>query len=158
MSIEESANELKTVPCNSLIVVDKKCDNTTVRVRRFREGIIALTGFAIAQFLEGAELLAQSKHGCSRKDTLLILRLAKGIGVLQHNPSVSISVDYLDLVHLREWLELRMAHCEVERDQRTVIHVADKEFPKFNADTYIGQKLLLLDLRELMLGEIIEQQ
>ena len=60
---------------------------------------------------------------------------------------VALAVDRQDLFILRKWLEVRMLHCEMERDTRS---------DKFNPDTYIGQKLLLLDLRELLLGEAVD--
>lgn len=156
MSIEGSLPE-SNIPRNSLIVVDKSTDNMSVRVRRFRSGIIALTGFAVAQFLEGAELFAKKVKSVYSEDVQLMLRLSKITPGFQHYQSVQLPVNFRELQMLREWLELRMAHCEKERDERTLSPFGDGTNPKFNPDTYIGQKLLLLDLRELMIGEIIEQ-
>jgi len=155
MSIEGSISELKNIPTNALVVVGSSFDIKSCKIKQFTNGIIALTGFAICQFLEGAELIANKPSGCFRSETLLILRLAKSMGTLNHVPAVEITVDYRDLTHLRSWLEARMQHCEQERDARTLSPSGDGTHLKFNADTYIGMKLLLLDLRELMLGELV---
>lgn len=78
-----------------------------------------------------------------------------------------------DVQILRLWLESRMAHCEEERDARVTVrdgagvHVVGKlDFNsqaiepatdlKFNPDTYIAMKFLLLDIREWLAGDIIE--
>lgn len=156
MSIEGSLPE-SNISRNSLIVVDKTTDNMSCRVRRFRSGIIALTGFAVAQFLEGAELYTNTVKNVYYQDVQLLLRLSKTIMLFQHTKATEIPVTYRELAVLRTWLELRMQHCEKERDERTLSPFGDGTNLKFNSDTYIGQKLLLLDLRELMLGEIIEQ-
>lgn len=116
-----------------------------------------MNGFAITQFLEGAELVVADTTitMMKSKSVQLILRLAKSIPMILHEEVVNINVDRKDLQNLRTWLELRMAHCEKEREERIVIPGTTQQ--KFNPDTYIGQKLLLLDLRELLMGEIIEE-
>jgi len=48
---------------------------------------------------------------------------------------------------LEVWLKRRMAHCEMERDNKS---------PKFNPDTYISMKILLLEIKEFLMGEINE--
>jgi len=150
--------ELVNIPTNSLTLVDKFTKVSICKVRQFHNGIIALTGFAIIQFLEGADIMAHDElyTAINSKDVQLMLLLAKSLPMLQVEPVVNIEVTYRDLKTLRSWLELRMDHCEKERDQRTPAPW-NKNKQKFNPDTYIGQKLLLLDLRELILGEVISQ-
>ena len=144
------------IPTNSFVVFDKTIDSKYCHVRQVKEATIQLTGFAIAQFLEGAELvIADTTITMMKIDNVkLILRLSKSIPMLQAEQMVKIDVTRDDLQTLRKWLELRMAHCERERNERIVYPGTTQQ--KFNPDTYIGQKLLLLDLRELLLGEIIE--
>ena len=153
------AYQAKTnIPSNSLVVISKQTETTHRRVKLVTEAQLQLTGFAIAQFMEGVELVvAEATIKTMEVSTVkLILKLSKATTLLQSGPVTGITVDYKELTLLREWLELRMIHCEKEREERTTItYVKDgPSFPKFNPDTYIGQKLLLLDLRELMLGEI----
>ena len=149
--------KMLNIPTNFLVVVDKKTDSKYCHVRQFITGTIQLNGFAIMQFLEGAELVVADATiiTMKSKSVQLILRLAKSIPMVLHEEFVDINVDRKDLQNLRKWLELRMTHCEKERDERIVIPGTTQQ--KFNPDTYIGQKLLLLDLRELLMGEIIEE-
>ena len=156
MAQAKDSTPMVNIPTNSLVLIDKKTETTTCQIRKFYSGTISLTGFAISQFMEGAEIEANDEMltTINSKAVQLILRLAKLIPILQAEPVVRIDVKYTDLVHLRRWLELRMQHCEQECDQRTPA-LWNPEQQKFNPDTYIGQKLLLLDLRELMIGEII---
>lgn len=149
--------QMAHVPADSLTVIDSKKSKKNVNILSFQEGIIKLSGFAIVQFLEGAELLNNDPDKAidsysTRKEINLILSLTKK-AIIRHDPFVEIHVDYGDLKILRSWLEVRMAHCEKERDERTLIPGTDA--PKFNPDTYIGQKLLLMDIRELMIGEVV---
>lgn len=146
----------KNIPTNSLTVIDKITDCNYCHVRQVRQATIQLTGFAIVQFLEGAELEVKDivVKMMSVDDVKLILRLSKSTTMLRAEPVTKIDVTYGELKTLRKWLELRMLHCEQERDNRTK---NANGFEVFNPDTYIGMKLLLLDLRELMLGEIIPE-
>ena len=140
------------ISTNNFIVVKSFSKEKTCCVKLFTEGIISLNGFAICQFLEGAELISKTKQSFSNREVELILLMSKKIIVLQNNLPAEIEITYNDLISLRKWLEARMLHCEKERDERTEL---PNGYPKFNPDTYIGQKHLLLDIRELMIGEVI---
>lgn len=159
MAMQKETTPMVNISTNSLIVIDKTTNVKQCQIRQFNNGILSLTGFAVMQFLEGAELEV-SDTTIKLMDTRavkLILKLSKSIPLLQcEEKGARIDVDYKDLSFLRRWLELRMQHCEQERDARTTWNRGGIDFPKFNPDTYIGMKLLLLDLRELMLGEIID--
>jgi hypothetical protein len=157
------SSDFTNIPTNALVVVNRNDYSFRADVFRFNTGVISLTGFALAQFMEGAdlEITELEKERINIKSVLhckkmkLILNMSKSIVTTIHGNTSSMEVDYEDLKILRKWLELRMSHCEKERDARTV-WPHNPEVLKFNPDTYIGQKLLLLDLRELMLGEIVE--
>lgn len=146
---------MENIHTNSLTVLDTEKSSYTARVRVFKSGKIALTRFAIFQFLEGFELLVKGALHPQKTDVLLSLKLSKAIAACIHLELAIVELDYEELVLLRSWLEARMAHCEKERDSRTTLPNSDTL--KFNPDTYIGQKLLLLDIRELMLGEIVKE-
>lgn len=143
---------------NSLRVIEKTTDVQRVELKVFDKGIITLNGFAIMQFLEGAKVITNAyiHKTFTAFEVNLILRLSEGLlSNLQNAEDCKIEVTYKDLQSLRTWLEARMSHCEKERDSRTMITCNGEQVEKFNADTYIGQKLLLLDLRELLLGEVV---
>ena len=143
------------VSTDSLIVSNKETVSIRANVKMFQSGTIFLNGFAISQFLEGFESLIQSYSSVSilRNHVTLSLKLTKGIATAIQLGKAEYQFSYSEVRILKEWLEVRMHHCEQERDNRTTW--PHNGAPKFNPDTYIGQKLLLLDLRELLLGEII---
>ena len=150
--------KMVNVPTNSLTVSHKETVKMRATVRMFQSGTIFLNGFAISQFLEGFELLVphHSKIEVLKEHTKLSLKIAKGIAATIQLGKAEYPVVYSEVKILKEWLEARMRHCEQERDNRTTWpHNGEL---KFNPDTYIGQKLLLLDLRELLIGEIIDTE
>ena len=143
------------IPSNFLALIKGNYEDVRCTMRVLTNGVISLTGFAIVQFLEGADIVNNSHPTMDQKDVSLLLKLAKSIGILNDFDTIEFDITYGELKVLRSWLEARMLHCEKERDDRTMMNLGGVEYPKFNPDTYIGQKLLLLDLRELMLGQII---
>ena len=144
------------VPTNSLTVSHKETVTIRANVKMFQSGTIFLNGFAITQLLEGFSLLVESYSSIStlKEHVNLSLKLTKGIAAAIQLSKAEYQVSYSEVKILKEWLEARMHHCEQERDNRTT-WPHDRDALKFNPDTYIGQKLLLLDLKELLLGEII---
>ena len=145
------------VPTDSLVVLHSEKTTRKANIRIFQTGKILLNGFAISQFMEGFELYVKddTRVNIPKEMILLSLKISKGLAMAIQLKNAEFEFDYEELKTLRTWLEIRMRHCEIERDNRTVW--AHNGAPKFNPDTYIGQKLLLLDLRELLLGEIITE-
>ena len=140
--------ELLNIPANSLQVLSSNKKEERVTMSFFFDGEIKLSGFAMMQFLHGAKLeLESAEKEPTRNELTLWFKLSVNLLPIGKPSEVSLAVDRQDLFILRKWLEVRMLHCEMERDTRS---------DKFNPDTYIGQKLLLLDLRELLLGEVVD--
>lgn len=59
---------------------------------------------------------------------------------------------------IQKWIEARLTHCEWERAQEAYAEtgaIVSEEVskPRFNQDTYISMKLLLLDIREWLMGK-----
>lgn len=154
MNAQNENTVMVNIHRNSLIVENSLTDIIACQVRQIRKATISLSEFAIVQFLEGAEIEATttSEKVMAMNDVQLILRLSKATSILRAEPQVKIDVTFVDLKTLRRWVEVRMFHCETERYNHTK---TPEGVEKFNPDTYIGQKLLLLDLREVMIGEII---
>lgn len=151
--------KMVNVPSNSLTVSHKETVKMRARVRMFQSGTIFLSDFAIAQFLEGFELYVKddTRINIPKEMIVLSLKIAKGIAAAIQLGKAKYEFTYSEVKILKEWLEARMRHCEQERDKR-VTWPHDRDALKFNPDTYIGQKLLLLDLKELLLGEIISTE
>lgn len=152
-------DKMVNVPTDSLLVSHKETVKMRAIVKMFQSGTIFLNGFAISQFLEGFSLLvpSYSKVSILAEHTSLSLKITKGIAAAIQLGKAEYEVSYSEVKILKEWLEARMRHCEKERDER-VTWPHDRDALKFNPDTYIGQKLLLLDLKELLLGEIIRTE
>lgn len=149
---EPSTDGLVNIPSNNFIVQEVQTETRRVWMKSFAKGLITLSGFAIIQFIEGADL-CNDKGSMYARHIKLLVKLAKAGLINRDTVDVELTIDELQI--LREWLEARMSHCEKERDQRTMITVDGRETLKFNPDTYIGMKLLLLDIREAMMGEIV---
>ena len=63
----------RNIPTNSLTVINKKTDIIRCSINQFSEGEIQLTGFAVSQFLEGAELQVNDDQlRLSREDVKLM--------------------------------------------------------------------------------------
>ncbi len=114
-------------------------------------GTFKVSQFACLQFLKAFAFNVASSPSpnitASIPTNIVQLIALLGIKAGQPNPDFEFSLIRKEVVWLRDILELRMKHCEKERDDRS---------ESFNADTYIGQKMLLLDLREWLLGAIVE--
>lgn len=131
------------IPYEPTQVLESQKRSQTVVLSSFNSGVLKISGFAAVQFIEGiALLLVNDKVVLSNNESKLLIKLFKA------SQTPEISLTRAELIFLKNALELRMAHCEKERDERN---------EKFNADTYIGQKLLLLDIREILLGEIVQE-
>jgi hypothetical protein len=160
----KNAQEYKNIPNSSVSVLDKRTDRRSCRVELLRFAILIIPSFSVIQFIEGADIWTHTViKQISVKEARLLSKLSKLLLTICGDiTSVKLEIGYDELVLLRKWLELRMKHCEEERDNRVLATDKDgKEVPdslKFNADSYIAMKLLLLDIRELMLGSIITEE
>lgn len=109
------------------------------------KGTFSVNHFAIAQFLASAATVSAETSG------KLMAKL--GLLLFQDEKDMEITLTRAEVIELRDVLQVRMAHCEHERDARS---------DKFNPDTYIGQKFLLLDIREWLMitavGDFKEQE
>lgn len=158
MKSPENKQVVNEIPQNSLIVVESKKSIVSVRVNQFTNGLLKFTVFALIQFTEGVMLIPELKEGniyISRDIFKLYVLLNNALrdSVLastlsdKENSDILLEISRKELVMLKYWLETRMTHCEKEREAGN---------PKFNVETYIGQKLLLIDIRELLIGEVID--
>ena len=145
---------MKNIPSNSLVLSDNAMFITDKRtVKLFKSGEITLSSFAIVQFICGALLFFKEKdfkiQSIDRQldQYEFYVWLSELMMSNQSGNPCDIEVKYSELRTLKTWLVIRMLHCENERDNRS---------DKFNPDTYIGQKLLLIDIREIMMGQIID--
>jgi hypothetical protein len=110
----------------------------TRQVRVFTKGIIRISGFAMTVLMEGYDLLITDVKTTESKDSRLLMRMYRWF---QYAPNMftEFEVTGEELLVLISWLNKRISHCEAERGSQ-----------KFNAETMVDMKLLLLELRELL--------
>lgn len=138
----------------------------TVKVLMIRNTIdsINLSRFAIDQFIKGIQSIEPGQQVPSDMPILLGKLYSASLDADKYNQNmIGINVSRLEMQFLREMLEARMLHCEKERDEENKVNSSLNSNLrnsainiKFNPDTYIQQKLLLIDIREWQLGEVIE--
>lgn len=157
--------QFNNIPAHGFSIVNQSTDRMILRIEAFKEGNIMLSPFSVVQILEGAEhmpeLQSDETRNIARSVFNIYVKLNSAFRKIQLNnvpEQMEFAITRRELLTLIQWLKLRMAHCEAERDQRTMIKDGDGNdiAPKFNADTYIGQKMLLLELLSLAMGTIVD--
>ena len=109
---------------------------------------LKISNFHILMFLYGARIYVENLQQALFVDKeVLSLYMTLNEKLIEGNEEIDYTFSSKELKFLEKFLVARLNHCEVERDNRS---------SKFNPDTYISMKLMLLDIKQLMLGEIIE--
>lgn len=148
-------NDYKHIPASGFISLSTKTTCDMMEVRFNIEDIIHLSVFSVVQLLAGCTLVTAD----NTRDAFAVVRILAKLQIWQseksagaENPCIPVTrAEVKTMIHV---LQLRMAHCEKERDLRTTRNNAKGEKVEvFNPDTYIGQKLLLIDLREWLIIE-----
>lgn len=154
-------NQLVTIPETGFKSLNPASKTEMVMVSMHENDNITLSHFSVIQLLAG---LAMVTDDMLAKSVLLFVKPVELLRVAGKLYAVAISPrsannDLLELEVKRdevkimyELIKLRMAHCEKQRDEENSNPELDK---RFNPDTYIGQKLLLLDLREWLALEAV---
>jgi hypothetical protein len=132
---------------NGISVISTKNSMTTAIISTITKADLKLSMFHMLMFLYGAKLYVESIKEQNIDKSILELYMRLNEKVLENNSEDYFTFDKKQLIFLQNFLVARLNHCEIERDNRS---------PKFNADTYISMKLMLLDIKELLLGAIIE--
>jgi hypothetical protein len=137
-SVKADQPAYHNIPETGFEVTNKEHLTKHVKVRINIQGDFKLSGFSAIQLITGAAgIIIQSET--MRK--LLLFFISK-------DENIAITLLRSEVKDIYNALKARMAHCEKERDDRS---------KNFNPDTYIAQKLLLLDLKEYLLGEMMEE-
>lgn len=149
----------KEIMNGSLGVIDiVDARENTIRVREMSRASLHFSRVEVCQILKGAEhfhtTVLSKKQDVPREVFNTFVRLNNQI--LDFCPTkkdVRLEVSRTELKTMKMFLELRMSHCEQVR-QNELNDIQSEE--KFNPDAYICQKLLLISIREALLGQIIE--
>lgn len=150
-------NLYENVPGPGIEVMNAKSIKHHAIIQLVNLFVLKLNSFALMNFIKGFSLKIHSSLNVNVFDMKLydklvqlifdVISLSNVIVDMNDHSFVVGSFTREELQQLVELIKLRMAHCEKERDERN---------EKFNPDTYIGMKLLLIELKELLLGEIVE--
>ena len=149
----KNLHEYKNIPEVALEVVKSEKRNYKAIVNLSQNFSIRFNAFCLFQFMLGYRLLEtdplKSQLDLYHKivDALLVTIHSEAREIYEPNHVTDLELSRDELQMLIKFLLARMKHCEKERDERS---------EKFSPDTYIAQKLLLIELKEIMLGEIVE--
>jgi hypothetical protein len=145
------------IPATGFTSTNEVKKSEYIRVANKVSATLTLSHFSIMQLIQGARLYSSTKEQVPGKEVSTMCRLFDAM--LQGGEAISIDVTRTEVRTLKKFLETRMSHCEAERDNRTTKVLPNgKVIETFNADTYIGQKMLLIDLREWLLGEEVSKE
>ena len=161
-------SEMINIPDFGFKTISQNTEDGFKHVRFKTDGTFQLNHFALYQIFHGYQL-TEIDTLTPGFDSMLLSKLAILAIDVSHTQSVcSIPLNRLEVSLMCKWLEVRMRHCEIERDQRTALFtiqgigandeatIVPTDYPKFNPDTYIAQRLLLLEMKEWLFGEIID--
>lgn len=148
-------NTNSTLPETGFLSLNPKKDIALIMMSFIINDTITLSPFSVIQLISGVGEFQPNTMIKSEVAILMSKLFSQAVFIASEN-NISIDVSRDDVVMLRTWLETRMIHCEKERDEENR-NAVPAEHAKFSPDTYIGMKLLLIELREWLLGERVIQ-
>jgi hypothetical protein len=158
-------HDMENIPQTGFFANDSQTEDGMRHVRFATSGTFTLNQFSLFQFFVGHQLMDEGNL-VPQPTAKLLSKLGVLAIEMAYPTNVSVSLDRREVTVLVKMLEARMAHCEMERDRRDTLEVDDNRAyasqedaernQKFNPDTYIAQKLLLLEMKEWLFGEILD--
>lgn len=149
--------QFENIPASGFTVMHQSTRFFKAVINAFEEGAITLSKFSIIQLLEGAEI--DPDINPEKVVSVTVFKAYQKLNnkfrrsLVDNSDEQLLQIDRQELNIFIKWLRIRMHHCEVERDTRVV---DEFDNPKFNPDTYIGQKLLLMELLNLAMGDVVD--
>lgn len=133
----------RNIPLTGFDVHTQETSKTTKVVELNERGRFKLSAFSLMQLIVGSASLIINQN--------LLTKLMEWLYNVQNNGDHYMELTHAEVRELYHMLLVRMQHCEQERDTKALRPTGE---PKFNPDTYIAQKLLLLEIKEWLIGEI----
>ena len=153
------SDKLTRIHLPSFTHKDDKFTESTGTVRHRSESIITLDGPMLAWFIKGAHKQHMDDKQLHGHDHVPIDEVIF-LGDL-HSAYISVELEDTGVVErnytryaiklLQKWLLRLMKHYEELQDREDMDNPTSKQY-----DDYISMKLLLVDLKEWLLGEIVE--
>lgn len=140
----------KNIPQTGFISSDVVTKTQTALTTFNQSAYLSFSLFSIIQMLFGAKSTVDSVEGntISKQLVLIYMKLNECfmIANAEHSAEITIQLQREEVELLLQFVLSRMVHCEKERDEQS---------SKFNPDTYIGMKILVLELKEWLMGSVI---
>lgn len=173
----EAKPEFKNIPTAMFESSDTQHERERHLVQFNKKAWFEINDFSIIQFLHGYPLntgsISTREHEISAKLLHKIALCTITNNTVEEGQKKRFELVRDEVKMLRAWLEARMHHCEKERDDRVYVNAEGHKGsvsiedtnkplfnetwkPVFNPDTYIAMKYLLLDIREWLLGDILD--
>lgn len=147
-------NTNSTIPETGFASLNPQKDAAMIMMSFILADTLSLSSFSVIQLIKGVQEIAP-KTMIQSEIAILMSKLFTS-AVESNDDQCKVDISREDVVLLRKWLENRMRHCEAERDEENKQinkGLRTDSDRKFNPDSYIGMKLLLIELREWLLGE-----
>jgi hypothetical protein len=140
---------MKNIPSTNFKANDTVSKATKAIVQQNVSTVLDLSRFSIIQLIYGAKNEILQNEGSVEHSVVLLYMILneKFFESSMDTDILILEVERNQVIIMRKWIEARLLHCEKERDDRN---------PKFNPDTYIHLKMLLLDIREWLSGDVLE--
>ena len=140
---------MKNIPSTNFKANDTVSKATKAIIQQNVSSILDLSRFSITQLIYGAKNEILQNEGSVERNAVLLYMILneKFFESAMDTDILILEVERNQVIIMRKWIEARLAHCEKERDDRN---------PRFNPDTYIHLKMLLLDIREWLSGDVLE--
>lgn len=156
-----------TLPQTGFASLNPQKDAALIMMSFTVNDTISLSTFSVTNLIKGVGNFVPGQMIRSEIAILMSKLFTSAVETSEDSCKIDVSRD--DVVLLRQWLETRMAHCEQEKNayneaiaiwnDKPSYSRGEEPVNKFNPDTYIGMKLLLIELREWLLGEeVIEER
>lgn len=148
------------IPENSISVMGTETTNYHAIVSQPVSGVFKLTQFAYWQIIAGAKNFAHFSDELKGHGLSNVLHVISSLSMAIMSSGSDMAAHEVQLLRgeveiMKGLLDARMRHCEHQRDDNN---------ESFNPDTYISQKLLLLDIREwlmchsIQIGELVKEE
>jgi hypothetical protein len=140
---------MKNIPSTNFKANDTISKTVKAIIIQNVSSVLNLSRFSIMQLIYGAKNEILQNEGSVEHNVVLLYMILneKFFESSMDKDILIIEVERNQVIIMRKWIEARLLHCEKERDNRN---------PRFNPDTYIHLKMLLLDIREWLSGDVLE--
>lgn len=142
---QTNMNKYQNIPDTGFTTSDNVSKQEYASVVMNQSGFFTLSLFSIVQIIFGVKVIANGKF-TARIAAGLVAKLFEYSLQLNGDDKTKVELTREEVRTCVQLLDARMNHCQQERDEKK---------DSFNPDTYIAQKLLLIEMKEWLLCEAV---